>query len=180
MSKRSSMSTKCSRTKLWTVCNTINLVLRGQDGLDAVLWRLEEPQLQSSMDSRLWNPYLEWKCSHILAKMEWNSPHTRVKLRNRNLPGVSNSLLVLHGHIKILVQRIKNIFFVSSPNISNIPWWYLQVGQFLQDSSVGPTLQIICLRHDILAECNTDLESNRCLIAGKLLPAYHDCAPQLC
>ena len=50
----------------------------------------------------------------------------------------------------------------------------------LRDSSVGPTPQIICLRHDILAECNADLELNRCLIARKLLPVYHDCAPQLC
>ncbi len=35
--------------------------------------------------------------------------------------GQKAAFFVLKGHIKILIQRIKNIFFVPSPSISNIP-----------------------------------------------------------
>jgi hypothetical protein len=39
---------------------------------------------------------------------------------------------------------------------------------------------MICLEHDVLAERDADLESNLFLLARKLLPAYHDGAPQYC
>ncbi len=39
---------------------------------------------------------------------------------------------------------------------------------------------MICLGHDVLAERDADLESNLFLLARKLLPTYHDGAPQYC
>jgi len=37
-----------------------------------------------------------------------------------------------------------------------------------------------CFGHNVLAERDADLESNLFLLARKLLPAYHDGAPQYC
>ena len=48
----------------------------------------------------------------------------------------------------------------------------------MRDSVVGILLQTICLRHDVLAEGNTDLELNLLLLAGKTFLAYHDGALQ--
>ena len=39
---------------------------------------------------------------------------------------------------------------------------------------------MICIGHDVLAERDADLELNLFLLARKLLPAYHDGAPQYC
>ena len=55
-----------------------------------------------------------------------------------------------------------------------------QVIQYLQNSEVAPPLQMICLRHNVLAEQDADLESNLFLLAEKLLPAYHDGVLQYC
>jgi hypothetical protein len=55
-----------------------------------------------------------------------------------------------------------------------------QVRQFLQDSDVGPDLQTSSLGHNVLAEQDANLELNLFLLARKLLPAYHDGAPQNC
>ena len=51
---------------------------------------------------------------------------------------------------------------------------------FLRNSEVCPPLQMICLRQDVFAERDANLELNLFVLARKLLPAYHDGAPQYC
>ena len=123
---------------------------------------------------------LYWRKGSSNAKIKSNCLHTWMKFQNRNLSMTTRSLELVYRHTKILIQWIENIFFVLFPNTTNIPWWYLQVGQFLQNSEVRPPLQMICLGHDVLAEWDADLESNIFLLDRKLLPAYHDGAPEHC
>ena len=163
---RSIMSTKKSLGKSCE-CHTIQLVFCGQDGLDAVLWRPEEPQFQGLMDSWFWNPNLEkarrvsailhevfqlWPCVVVL-------PSLCVKLSTRSM---------------LALSRILSCTFSRSAQC-NVPRWdpQCQCVQFLWNPLVGLALEAICyLWNNVNAEQDIDFQANLCLLAGDALWAH--------